>query len=188
MNSEGPTPGDGESPCSLLPVVGALSAPPQRTPARTSDALPARRGADGDARLPPPCAAETSGRSTWRSRREPQNWARRTLGVPCTPPLGFQNAVGAMSRSQWWYWLCPDRDCGPLGRRQVCAGADELMLSGPKGPKHHLCPASAHGPRGRRPSAPAPARWNTLPTPDSHAAARLRRGLEAWCRVRRHGC
>lgn len=66
---------------------------------------------------------------------------RRRLGVPCTPPLGLQNAVDAMSRSQWWYWLCPDRDCGPLGRRQVCAGADEMVLSGPKGPKHQLCPA-----------------------------------------------
>ena len=129
--------GNGESPCWPLPVVDALSAPPQRTTGRTSDTLPPSQCADGDARLPPPCAAETSGRSAW-SRGES---AQKEVGSAVHASLRLQNAVDAMSRSQWWYWLCPDRDCGPLGRRQVCAGADEMVLSGPKGPKHQLCPA-----------------------------------------------
>ena len=128
------------APAGRLTAVDAPSAPPKRTTGRTSDTLPPSQCADGDARLPPSCAAETSGRSAW-SRGES---AQKEVGSAVHASLRLQNAVDAMSRSQWWYWLCPDRDCGPLGRRQVCAGADEMVLSGPKGPElaeHQLCPA-----------------------------------------------
>ena len=173
------------APAGRLTAVDAPSAPPKRTTGRTSDTLPPSQCADGDARLPPSCAAETSGRSAWsRGAREPQKEVGSAVHASHGAPergrrdVPLSVVVLAVPGSRL-------RAAGPTA--SLC-GRDELSgLSGPKGPKHHLCPASAHGPRGRRPSPPAPARWNTLRTPDSHAAARLRRALEAWCSVRRHG-
>ena len=105
-------------------------------------------------------------------------WGSRTRSARCPALSGGTGCAWIEIAGRW-----DDGKSVPGPTRWCCPG-----LKGQSWQSISFAPPSAQRPRGRRPSAPASARWNTPSNPDSHAAARLRRGLEAWCRVRRHGC